>query len=313
MASRDLVIGMLFLIQTVVGILGNFSLLYHHLFLYFTGCRLRSKDLILNHMIVANSLTLLCKGVPQTMAAFGWNHFPSDLGCKLLFYLHRVGRGVTLGTTCLLSIFQAITISSRNSRWAELKVKAVSVIVISLFLCWILQMLINVMYAVFVSSNWSKKNITNQKHFGYCSAVRHDKTRDSLYAALLSVPDIFCFGLMLWASGLMVFILYRHKQRVKHIRRTHISPRSSPESRATQGILVLVSTFVSFYSLSSIFQICIGIFDNPNWLLLNISAWINGCFATACPFILMNRDSSMPRLCFAPLRISKPPKLITNK
>ncbi|XP_004439084.2 PREDICTED: vomeronasal type-1 receptor 4-like [Ceratotherium simum simum] len=313
MPSGDVVLGVIFLTQTMVGLLGNFSLLYHYLFLYFTGVRLRSKDLILKHMIVANSLSLLCKGIPQTMESFGWNRYPSDIGCKLLFYLHRVGRGVTLGTNCLLSVFQAVTISSRNSRWAELKVKAVNYIIPSLFLCWILHLLVNVIYLMFVSSNWSKKNITNQKHFGYCSTIRHDKTRDSLYAALLSIPDVFCFGLLLWASGSMVFILYRHKQRVQYIHRTNVFPRSSPESRATQSILVLVSTFVSFYSLSSIFQICIGIFDNPKWLLVNISALINGCFPTACPFVLRNRDSSISRLCFAPMWITKSPKHMINK
>ncbi|MBZ3875490.1 Vomeronasal type-1 receptor 4 [Sciurus carolinensis] len=47
-----------------------------------------------------------------------------DIECKLLFYVHRVGRCMSIGTTCLLSIFQAITISPRDSSCSELKVKA---------------------------------------------------------------------------------------------------------------------------------------------------------------------------------------------
>lgn len=100
----------------------------------FTGYRLRSTDLILKHLIVANSLVLLCKGVPQTMAVFGWKHIRSDFGCKLLFFLHR-GRGVSIGSICLLSVFQVVMISPWNSRWAALKVTAPNYTVPSYFPC----------------------------------------------------------------------------------------------------------------------------------------------------------------------------------
>uniref|UniRef100_A0A8C9PC96 Vomeronasal type-1 receptor n=1 Tax=Spermophilus dauricus TaxID=99837 RepID=A0A8C9PC96_SPEDA len=92
MASSDFAIGMIFLFQTIVGILGNFFLLYHYTYLELTRYTVRPTDLILRHLTVANSLVLLSKGVPQTMAAFGLKHFLSDIGCKLVFYVHRVGR-----------------------------------------------------------------------------------------------------------------------------------------------------------------------------------------------------------------------------
>lgn len=180
MANRELAVGLIFLTQTTVGILGNFSLLCHYVLLSFTDYRFKSTDFIHKHLTVANFLTLLCRGVPQTMAAFGWKHSLSHFGCKLLFFLHRVGRGVSTGSICILSVYQAITISPRNSWWAELKVKAPEYIVPSIFLCWMLQMLVNVIFPLYLTSTLSEKNITNKKDFGYCSSVRHDKTRDSL-------------------------------------------------------------------------------------------------------------------------------------
>ena len=57
-------IGMIILTQTVLGILGNFSLICSYFILHFMGYRLRSTDLILKHLIVANSLVLISKGVP---------------------------------------------------------------------------------------------------------------------------------------------------------------------------------------------------------------------------------------------------------
>nr|XP_031312998.1 vomeronasal type-1 receptor 4-like [Camelus dromedarius] len=203
MDSRDLTIDVIILMQTVVGILGNFSLLCHYIILYITGYRLRSTDLIIKHLIVANFLTLLCKGVPHTMAAFGWKHFPSDFGCKVLFFLHRVGRGVSIGSICLLSVVQVIMVSPRNS------------------------------------SKLSNQNITKEKDFGYCASIHRDKISDVLLGGMLLFPDVLCLGLIIWASGSMVFILHRHKQQVQHIRRTKAFPRSSPESRATKTILLL--------------------------------------------------------------------------
>nr|AIX03319.1 vomeronasal receptor type I [Pardofelis marmorata] len=318
MVKRDLAIGLIFLTQTTVGILGNFSLLCHYIIFSFTEYRWRSTDFIHKHLIVANFLALLCKGVPQTMAAFGRKHFLSDIGCKLLLFLHRVGRGVSIGSICILSIYQAITISPGNSRWAELKVKAPKYIFPSIFLCWVLQMLVNIIFPIYLTSTLNDKNTTNKKDFGYCSSVRHDKTSDSLYGLLLSFPDVLCLGLMLWASSSMVFILYRHKQRVQHIRGTNASSRTSPESRATKTILLLVSTFVYFYTLSSIFQLVMSLFDNPSLILVNVAAVVSVCFPTVSPFLLMSQNSKVPkvpkvpRLCFAWRRNIRPPCLMKN-
>ncbi|KAM9226315.1 LOW QUALITY PROTEIN: uncharacterized protein PS065_008592 [Dugong dugon] len=273
------------------------------------GVGLCPTDFILKHMTVANSLALIFKGIPQTMAHFGWKYFLNDIGCKLVSYVHRVGRGVSLGSTCLLSIFQAITISPRNSRWAELQVKAPKYMGFSIFLCWILHMLVNIICLMTAFSSWSNKTITNKKKLRTLFCV-HYKTSDSPYALLLSFPDVVCLGLMLWASSSMVFILYKHKQQV-HIHKNHISPEYSAETRATQTILVLVSTFVSFYSLSSIFQVFVAVFYHPVWWMLHVDALISMCFPTISPSVLMSCDSSVSRLCYALIRKTKSPHLVS--
>uniref|UniRef100_A0A8D1FD92 Vomeronasal type-1 receptor n=1 Tax=Sus scrofa TaxID=9823 RepID=A0A8D1FD92_PIG len=312
MASVDVTTDVIILTQTVVGLLGNFSLFCHYIILYFTGCRSRSTDVILQHLIVANFLTLLSKGVPQTMAAFGWEYSPSDFGCKLIFFLHRVGRGVSMGSICLLSVFQVITISPQNSRWAELKAKAPQHIVPSMCLCWMLQMLVNVVFPVNITGKYSDKNITNRRDFGYCSALRYDETRSILLALLLLLPDVSCLGLMLWASGSMVFLLYRHKQQVQHIRRNIISPRSSPESRATRTILLLVSSFVSFYTLACTFQLVLALFGNPSWFLVKITIVMAAWFPTVSPFLLMSRDLTVHRIYVAWIRNAQSPTVRRN-
>ncbi|KAB0338838.1 hypothetical protein FD755_025134, partial [Muntiacus reevesi] len=298
-------IGMIILTQTMVGILGNFSLLCSYIVLHFMGYRLRSTDLILKHLIVPNSLVLLCKGVPQTMAVFGWKHIRSDFGCKLLFFLHRMGRGVSISSICLLSVFQVITISPWNSSWAALKVTAPKYVVLCILMCWVLQMLVNVIFPFHMTGKWSDKNITEERDYGYCSSIVTDKTEDALYAALLLFPDVSCLGLTFWASSSMVLILYRHKQQVQNIRRTDTSSRSSPESRATKFILLLGSTFVYFYILSSICQVLLALFDQPSRFLVDMSIITAACFPTISPFLLMSHNSSVHRLYFAWIRNAK--------
>ena len=298
-------IGMIILTQTVVGILGNFSLICSYIILHFMGYRLRSTDLILKQLIVANSLVLLSKGVPQTMAVFGSKHIRSDVGCKLLFFLHRLGRGVSISSICVLSVFHVITISPWNSRWAALKVTAPKYVVLSISLCWILQMLVNAIFPFHMTGKWSDKNITEERVFGYCSSIVTDKTEDALYATLLLLHDVLCLGLTFWAGSYMVLILYRHKQQVQHIRRIDASARSSPESRATNFILLLGSTFVYFYILSSICQVLLALFDQPSQFLVDITIIIAACFPTISPFLLMSHNSSVHRLYFVWIRNAK--------
>ena len=134
MAAGDSEIRTVFLSQTLFGVLGNVSLLYHYLFLYCTGCRLRTIDLIVKNLIVPKILVLFSNGYHYTMTNYGWHHMDSDFTCRFSPYARGVSRGVPIGTTFLLSVFQAITICPRTSRWEELKVKALQLVFPSIIL-----------------------------------------------------------------------------------------------------------------------------------------------------------------------------------
>ncbi|XP_013210934.1 vomeronasal type-1 receptor 4-like [Microtus ochrogaster] len=288
MEASDMVVKMIFLSQTAVGVLGNSFLVYNYLLLYFTGIRLRFTDWILQHLIAANLLTLLSKGVPHTMETLGLKDFLNDFGCKLIFYLHRIGRSVSLSSTCFLSVFQAITISPMGSRWTHLKVQAPSYIVASVYISWILALIINIDFPMYMTARLKHRNMTNLKWFGFCSATRHNKAIDILTAAVHTSPDVLFVLLMIWSSSSMVCILYRHKQRMKHIHRSNLSLKSSAESRATKIILLLVSTFVCFYALSCVLQINLSISDSPGFFLVNMGSVIVAGFPTVSPFLLIS-------------------------
>ncbi|XP_012981158.1 vomeronasal type-1 receptor 4-like [Mesocricetus auratus] len=304
MTASELSIGVIFLSLTVIGLLGNFLLLYHYLFLYLTRKRLKSTDWFLTHLVAASILTVLCKGVPHTMAVFGLRDFLDDTGCKLIFAFHRLGRGLCIGCTSSLSVFQAIIISPWDSRYSELKIKTHKYSCYVLYINWVIHFLISSVNLVHMRAKYGNESTANLKSYLYCYSVRHDQTSDILYAALLSAPDILFLELMLWASGSMVLTLYRHKQRMQHMSKTNISSRSSPESRATKTILLLVSTFVSFYTISSLCQLFGAIMNKPSWSVLHMTAMASLFFPTVCPFLLMSRDCQVSSHCLS-LKMSR--------
>ncbi|XP_028719131.1 vomeronasal type-1 receptor 4-like [Peromyscus leucopus] len=305
MDHKDLTIGIVFLLQSTVGIVGNFSLLSCYLIHYYTEQTLKTTNLILTHMFTANSMIILSKGLLHTMRAFGVVGFLNDFGCEFLLYIQRLGRAMSIGTTCFLSVFQAITISPGNSFWLCLKVKAPKHIGLFTSLCWIHYMSINMVFPVYMYTTGNSNNLTHKRGLKYCSTSGHDDLGSSLYATFFVLPEILFSVIIVWSSSSMVVILYRHKQRVWHIHSTNVSSRTSPESKATHRIMALVSTFIGFYALSSILQGCIALIYKPGWWLVNITAIISMCFPTLGPFVV-SWDSQCKGCAFLETGIPKP-------
>ncbi|XP_028751029.1 vomeronasal type-1 receptor 4-like [Peromyscus leucopus] len=295
MNSRDLAVGIFFTSQTTLGMLGNSALLCCFIIADFSGIREKPTDLIIKHLTWANFI-VLCRGIPQTIAAFSQTYYLDYVSCKLSLYFHRVGRGVSLGSTSLLSIFQAIIISPHNSRCAQFKLRTPRIIGPSLGLCWALELLLYIFIPVYTTDIKGGRNVTGIQDFGYCIVINSERLISTLIVILIASNDIIFLGLMMWASGYMVFILLKHKQRVQHIHRSQ-SPRSSPETRATQSILTLVSSFVLFYVTSIAFTSYLFALEGTTRWLLNIGVAMSACFPALCPFLLIRHYASLFRLC----------------
>lgn len=89
MHSEDLAIGIIFLSQVIMGIMGNFFLLYHHFFLLHKDNILRFTDVILKHLFIANLFILFSKGVPYIMLAFGSKNSSMTFCANFLHWLRE--------------------------------------------------------------------------------------------------------------------------------------------------------------------------------------------------------------------------------
>lgn len=296
MSSAHLGMASILLTQTGAGILGNSALLCLYNFVLFTRHQVRSTDLILNQLVLANSTVLFSRGIMQTMAAFGWKYFLDDAGCKVVFYLHRVGRGVSLSTTCLLSVFQATKLCSSYSQ-LHITTRSPKSICFCCSLLWILHLLLNTIVPLKMTQSLNSKNMSvMRQNFGYCSAHILSSFLSRLHGVMFLSFDTLNLSLMVWASGSMALVLHRHKRRVQHLHSSCLSPRPRREARATRTILTLVSSFILFYSLSSILTFCFS-FVNPGQWLVPTSVLVSSSFPTFSSFVLLATDSRISQFC----------------
>ncbi|XP_020831562.1 vomeronasal type-1 receptor 1-like [Phascolarctos cinereus] len=305
MIASNNVLGVFFLSQTGVGALGNSFILVLYTITFFIGHRLRPIDLIITHLVFVNDLVLLSRGIPYTMSAFGLLNFMNDLICKFFIYLHRVARGLSLCTTCLLGSVQAITISSGSFRGGQLKTQVPKYIFLFILFCWTFHLLTNYILLEHISNPKTSKNVIKIIDFGFCTFAFLTSVNISLYIFVISLFDVVCMAIMVWTGGYMILFLCRHDQRIQYIHSSKIPPRGSPKTRATQTILPLVSFFVFFYSLNSIFSWYTHHINLFPWMV-NYSGFLAACSPAFSPFVLIINDSKVSMYFLTLWRMIKP-------
>lgn len=296
MASDNLAMGIFLFSQTTVGVLGNSSIIFYYLIFIFNGKHLMPKDLIIEHLALANCLSIISRGIPQAMSDFRFKDFLNDVGCKLIVYIYRIARGVSLYVMCLLSCFQAITISSSNSRWMKLKHRATKYIGPSCSLNWPVHLVLNILTPARVSGPISNQNVTSRLSYGYCSWFASGNVVTALYISLLCFTDGLCLCLMACVSVFMVSVLYRHKRQVQHIHSAQRCLKVSPEARAAQTILTLVCIFVISYAFSSIVVIFTTYSEGSVLWKVSVFLFLEMCFPIVCPFVLLSNIKSSSSL-----------------
>ncbi|XP_031817558.1 vomeronasal type-1 receptor 3-like [Sarcophilus harrisii] len=290
----DLVLGIVFFMQTGAGLLGNLFILCHCISKFLTAGRKRPIDSIFFHLSLSNFIGLFSKGIPQTMVGFGLKNFLDRVSFRFIVFLHRVARSLSVTITCLLSGLQIITISPFScSIWSQLKTHASIYIFPFCFFCWILQILIHSYMFLNLQNITESLNNTRIWNQGFCSEYISASFKASLFIIVYSIPDLLCVEFMIMASGYLIFLLQRHHRQVQHIHGSSQLSRRSPEMRATYTILVLVCIYVSFYSVSSILGFYLFHFDRHSQWLLPTTAFLDASYQAISPFVLISSDSQI--------------------
>ncbi|XP_021511776.1 vomeronasal type-1 receptor 4-like [Meriones unguiculatus] len=301
-----------FLIMTTVGTLGNISISVNYMFSWWGGPEKKLIHLILIHLAFTNIILLLAKGLRKTIVAFGLKNFLDDIGCKILIYLERVARGLSICTSSLLAVVQAIIISPRASGWRRLRPKSAWHILPFFSVFWILNALISMNLIPSIKS--TSLNISQFKNdHNYCYFMPESQKIKRIVLPIMVLRDAVFQGAMGGASGYMVFLLHKHHQHVLYLHNSKLLYRTPPELRAAQSVLLLMFCFVFFYWTDCAFSLFLSLSLGDYSLMINIHEFLTFGYAIFSPLVLIHREGLLAecwyaqweklRKCFSPVSV----------
>ncbi|XP_074131913.1 vomeronasal type-1 receptor 1-like [Sminthopsis crassicaudata] len=282
----------LYLALLFFGVLGNVFLLFLHIMKFITGHRKPPISLIIINLALAHALMIVFRGIPIIINVWGWKSLLDNMIGKILIYSIRVTRAISLCSTSFLSVFQAITISPNSPMWTEIKTRSPKYVAPCSLLCWIFNILKDVIVAVNLSD--LRNSSTERWRIGYSSVISQS-TNTIKILIWNSVMDALFMGLMICSSGYMLSILYRHKELLQHIHSTSLSSRVSHETRATKAILMLVGSFICFNSTSSPFVIYMASEKASRHWGPRFTIILSLFYPVVSPFLLISFDTQMRR------------------
>ncbi|CAO2603972.1 Vomeronasal type-1 receptor 90 [Lemmus lemmus] len=218
-----------------------------------------------------------------------WDIFESlnienDIKCKTTFYISRVMRSLSICITCLLSVFQAITISPSTSFFAKFKYKIKKYMISAFLLIWSFNLSFTSQRIIYAGAFTNVSETNQMKVTKFCSLFPMNYT-----------IDVFLVGVMLTTSAYMVIILFRHHRQCKHLHSLS-HPRDSPEKRATQSILLLVVFFVVMYWVDFIISSTAVLLWMYNPVTLSVQKFVMKVYPTITPLVQISSDNRIINL-----------------
>uniref|UniRef100_A0A671EY15 Vomeronasal type-1 receptor n=1 Tax=Rhinolophus ferrumequinum TaxID=59479 RepID=A0A671EY15_RHIFE len=265
--------------QAVIGITTNTFLLLLHIVTLLVHAPTLT-NLIPSHLALVHILTLLSVLFLVTPGLLESPDFGDDFKCQALVYMSRVMRGLSICTTCLL----------RTSRPSPSK--STSFVFHSFFFLWILSLSFSHHLIYTVASS----NVTIIKHLGlskYCSLSPVSYIFKGLFFMLSLFRDVFFVGIILLSSAYIVILLSSHWRQSQYLHSTSLSTRTSPEKRATQTILLLVSFFVLMYWVDFILSFSLILLWAYDPLIGAVHRLVLSVYATVSPLVVIRSDKKV--------------------
>ncbi|XP_077874755.1 vomeronasal type-1 receptor 4-like [Ictidomys tridecemlineatus] len=280
--------GTVFMFLAGLGIVGNIFVLVKYI------CILRSTmksiHLILIHLAFTNMMALLTKGIMRTISRLVLINLLGDVGCKIVIYLNRVARGLSICTTSLLTVVQAITISPRASRWRRLQPRSAWHLLPLLLFCWILNSFIGMSLPFYIKNISSMNTSKISKNNDYCYFESENRIIRWIFIVLMVLRDAGFQGVMGGASGYMVFLLHKHHQHVLHLQTSKLLYRTPPEVKAAKSVLLLMLCFLLFYWADCVASLYITFSLGKDSIALSLHEFLSVGYEILSPLVLIHRD-----------------------
>lgn len=283
--------GVSFLLQTGMGILGNTVVLLAYAHIIYTEPKLIPVDLILCHLAFANLMLLLTRCVPQTMTVFGMRDLLNDPGCKVVIYAYRIGRALSVCITCMLSVFQAVTIAPAGPRLSRLKLELPSLVLPTFAGLWLLNMAICIAAPFFSMAPRNGTVPAFTLNLGFCHVDFRDNLSYVINGVALSVRDFAFVALMVGSSGYILLLLHRHSRKVRGLRRSHQG--SGAETRAAKTVVTLVVLYVVFFGIDNVIWIYMLTVAKVSPVVADMRVFFSSCYASLSPYFIISSNKKV--------------------
>ncbi|XP_052013319.1 putative vomeronasal receptor-like protein 4 [Apodemus sylvaticus] len=290
MIWSDLIQRVIFLYLIGLGTLGNTLIFVRHVHTFITGSEKKPIDLIFTHLAFSNVIIICTSGVRYIATELHFKNVLGNAGCKTVVYLGRVARGLSICTTCLLSMVQAVTISPRTSLWRKLKPQSALQVLPCLLLLWIVNVLTSSNLIHHITAGSSLNRSTAGVYDGYCYMLPSRYIVKWLFLSLMTLRDVIFQSLMGWSSGYMALHLYKHHKNVLYLHSSRIANSASPEIRATWSVLILMTCFLFYYLGDFILSFYVGSVLTLDSIILNIKIFLVIGYSALSPFVLLIKD-----------------------
>ncbi|ERE66631.1 vomeronasal type-1 receptor A16-like protein, partial [Cricetulus griseus] len=217
-------------------------------------------------------------------------NFDNDFKCKTSFYINRMMRGLSISITCLLSVFQAVTISPSTSLLAKFKYKLKKYMIYAFFYMWFLNLSFSSNQIFYVGAFTNVSETNQMRITKHCSLFPMNYIIRVLILIATTSRDVFLVGVMLTSSAYMVIILFRHQRQCKYLHSLS-HPRLSPEEKATLTILLLVVVFVVMYWVDFIISSIAVLLWMYHPVILTVQKFVINAYPTITPLVQISSDN----------------------
>lgn len=292
--SMDLCItikGVSFLLQAGLGILGNVLVLLAYVHMALTDPNLQPVDVILCHLAFADLLLLLTRGVPQTMTVFGLQNLLNDAGCKVVIYTYRIARALSVCITCMLSVFQAVTVAPASGpHLSRVKAKLPQLVVPSFVGLWFINMAVCIAAPFFSVAPRNGTVPPFTLNLGFCHVNFRDNSSYVINGVAVSVRDFAFVGVMLGSSIYILVLLHRHSRKVRGIRR---SQGGTMETRAAKTVVMLVVLYAVFFGIDNVIWIYMLTVAQVPPVVADMRVFFSSCYASLSPFLIISSNKKV--------------------
>nr|XP_015814045.2 olfactory receptor class A-like protein 1 [Nothobranchius furzeri] len=295
--------GVSLILQAGMGILGNAVVLLAYASIICTEPKLLPVDMILCHLAFANLMLLLTRCVPQTMTAFGLRDLLNDPGCKVVIYVYRITQALSVCITCMLSVFQAVTIAPAGPRLSRLKPALPSLVLPTFAGLWFLNMAICIAAPFFSTAPRNGTIPAFTLNLGFCHVDFRDNLSYVINGVAVSGRDFAFVALMVGSSSYVLLLLHRHSQQVKGIRR---SQGGGAETRAAKTVLTLVVLYTIFFGIDNVIWIYMLTVSKVSPLVADMRVFFSSCYAALSPYFIISSNKKVKRKIVCAAEHSQP-------